>query len=138
MTNNQIFIDTNVLLYTVDPSNSVKRRKARTIVKSLLNSGSAVISAQVAQEFVSIATKKLKISPAIVRRVLEQFENFRFISVELSIIQDALDCSVMSQISFWDALIVCSARDAGCKELLTEDLNHLQLIRGVRVVNPFV
>ena len=37
-----------------------------------------------------------------------------------------------------DALIVRAAASAGCVRLLTEDLNHGQVIDGVRVENPFL
>ena len=49
----------------------------------------------------------------------------------------AIDCSILGRISFWDALIVVSAEKAACAELWTEDLNDGQLIRGVRIRNPF-
>ena len=136
--NNQTFIDTNILLYSVDPSDPKKRNKARLALKKLLDAGDGVISAQVAQEFFVIATKKLKITAQSARQILERLEIFRFASIDMTVIQEAVDCSVMSQISFWDALIVTTARSVGCKQVLTEDLNHLQLIRGVRIVNPFV
>lgn len=42
-----------------------------------------------------------------------------------------------SGLSWWDALIVAAARDAGCELLLSEDLQEGQRIAGVEVVNPF-
>jgi predicted nucleic acid-binding protein len=50
---------------------------------------------------------------------------------------DRRDCSMLSKISFWDALIVVSARSSGCRVLASEDLSDAQLINGVRVFNPF-
>jgi predicted nucleic acid-binding protein len=38
----------------------------------------------------------------------------------------------------WDALIIEAAARGGCDRLLTEDLGHGDVIRGVRVVNPFL
>jgi len=40
-------------------------------------------------------------------------------------------------LSFWDALIIAAAKQGGAKTILTEDLNHGQLIEGIRVENPF-
>ena len=37
-----------------------------------------------------------------------------------------------------DALIITAAASANCNEILTEDLNHGQVIQGVRIKNPFV
>ena len=39
--------------------------------------------------------------------------------------------------SFYDSLIVAAALEAGCKRLLSEDLQHGQRIEGLRVENPF-
>ncbi len=41
-------------------------------------------------------------------------------------------------LSFWDALIIAAARQGGAKTILTEDLNHGQLIEGIRIENPFL
>ena len=42
-----------------------------------------------------------------------------------------------AEISWWDALIVAAAQASRCSILLTEDLQHDQLLGGVRVVDPF-
>jgi hypothetical protein len=39
------------------------------------------------------------------------------------------------QLSFWDALIVTTARKGGASQVLTEDLNPGQIISGVRIEN---
>jgi predicted nucleic acid-binding protein len=41
-------------------------------------------------------------------------------------------------ISFWDALIVEAALRSGADRLFTEDLQHGQVIEGMRVENPFM
>ncbi len=42
------------------------------------------------------------------------------------------------KISFWDALIIVSAESAKCEKIYTEDLNHGQIIRGVKIENPLI
>jgi len=44
---------------------------------------------------------------------------------------------VQKSISYWDALIVSAAARLRCDTLLSEDLNHGEVIAGVRIVNPF-
>lgn len=41
------------------------------------------------------------------------------------------------QLSFWDALIVATARKGGASRVLTEDLSPGQTISGIRIDNPF-
>jgi predicted nucleic acid-binding protein len=40
-------------------------------------------------------------------------------------------------LSFYDSLIVCGALQAGCKTLVTEDLQAGQRFESVTVLNPF-
>ena len=54
------------------------------------------------------------------------------------IIKDSIDCSIINRLSFRDSLIVVSAESARCAILRTEDLNHGQIIRGVRIENPLI
>lgn len=131
------FIDSNILLYAVDRHDRARRQKARTVIKDLIKSGLGVVSTQVAQEFYVIATKKLGVEPLAAKRVVEMLHQLDFVSVNMELLLAAIDCSILSRISFWDALIVVSARSSGCKVLLSEDLTDSQLINGVRVCNPF-
>lgn len=117
------FIDSNILLYAIDRSDRVRRQKARSILRDLIRSGLGVVSTQVAQEFYVIATKKLSVDPLAAKRVVEMLHQLDFVSVNIELILSAIDCSVLSRISFWDALIVVSARSSGCKVLLSEDLD---------------
>ena len=43
-----------------------------------------------------------------------------------------------NQLSFWDAMILATAVRSGAAVLLSEDLNHGQVVEGVRVENPFL
>jgi predicted nucleic acid-binding protein len=43
----------------------------------------------------------------------------------------------VAQLSFWDGLIVASAEQSGASILLSEDLNHGQIIAGIKIINPF-
>jgi predicted nucleic acid-binding protein len=42
------------------------------------------------------------------------------------------------RMSWYDALIVCAAQQAGCNTLYSEDLQHGQRFGSLRVVNPFL
>ena len=52
------------------------------------------------------------------------------------IIKEAIDCSIINRLSFWDALIVTAAEGAKCEKIWSEDLNDGQVVRGVRIENP--
>jgi predicted nucleic acid-binding protein len=40
--------------------------------------------------------------------------------------------------SVYDGLILASALEGGCKKLYSEDLQHGQVIEGLRIENPFL
>ena len=131
------FVDSNIILYAVDRHDPSRRQKARSLLKELIRTGKGVVSTQVAQEFYVIATKKLKVDPLAAKRVVDLLGRLDMVTVDLELILSAIDCSILSRISFWDGLIVAAARASGCRVLFSEDLSHSQLINGVRIVDPF-
>lgn len=134
----KVFIDTNVLIYSVDQAAPEKRARAIHLIQEHARLRTAVISTQVLQEFYSAATRKLGIQPLRAKQHLQDFQNFDVITITPDMIEGAVDCCILNQVSFWDSLIVTAASIAGCKELLSEDLNHSQSIKGVKIRNPFL
>jgi len=132
----RIFLDTNILVYSVDHHSPAKMRRAREAINKLVQEDIAVISTQVMQEFYVTVTKKLHVEPLMAKRMLGSFSLIESVLIDEPLINEAIDCSILDQISFWDALIVVSARRARCREIWTEDLNEDQLIQGVRIHNP--
>jgi predicted nucleic acid-binding protein len=132
----KVFLDTNILVYSLDQSDTGKRGKCRRLLKSLIGESSGVISTQVMQEFFVAATTKLGADPLLVKDILRSLERFETVVVSPMLIKEAIDCAIINQLSFWDALIVVAAESSRCEILWTEDLNHGQVIRGVRIENP--
>lgn len=50
----------------------------------------------------------------------------------------ASEIGEISNISFWDGMILAAAEQDRAFQLLSEDMNHGQLIAGVKIVNPFL
>ncbi len=134
----KIFIDTNILVYCIDRHDPAKQKTSRLLLQTLGNDHSGVISTQVMQEFFVVGTKKLAADPLLVKDILHSFENFETVIVTPEIIKEAIDCSIINRLSFWDALIVATAESAKCERIWTEDLNHGQVIRGVKIENPLI
>jgi len=131
------FLDTNVLLYADDLDAGDKRVRAQQVLREAMSSGEGVLSTQVLQEFFVIATRKLGVEPAMARRKVELLAEMDLVRVDLAMILAAIDLSRLHSFSFWDALIVRTAAAAGCGLLLSEDLQHGQVVDGVRIENPF-
>jgi predicted nucleic acid-binding protein len=132
------FIDTNVFIYTIDQYDRAKQKTARETIRNIVEREIAVISTQVLQEFYSICTTKLHVNPLRAKGYMHSYnENFEVVQNSFEIIERGIDISLISQISFWDALIIAAAEYAKCTEILTEDLNDGQVINGIKIKNLF-
>ena len=132
----KIFIDTNILIYSIDSSEKRKLKRSRELLKSLIKSRTGVISTQVMQEFYVTCVKKLKIEPKSAKKMLGTLGVFEVVDVVSKTIEEAVDISILNEVSFWDSLIIAAAVNANCEELWTEDLNSGQKINGVAILNP--
>ena len=127
------FFDTNVLLYLLS-ADAAKADRA----ESLLADG-GTISAQVLNEFASVALRKLEMTVAELREILEPVRSVCQVEPVTEDTHDrALALVERYGFSFYDALLIAAALRAGCTRLYSEDLQHGQLIdRQVRILNPF-
>lgn len=134
----KIFIDTNILVYTVDKYSEKKQMLAREIMKTVVEEEIPVISTQVLQEFYSATTSKLKLDKIIAKNIMHNFHHIEIVQIDLNLIEQGIDISILSQISFWDGLIIAAAEHANCSIIYSEDLNNGQIIRGIKIINPFI
>ncbi len=133
------FVDTNVVVYAAD-ENPADQAKHDIAIKLLgTEPESLVLSTQVLQEFYQAVTRKLA-KPLETKRAaaaVRALTKMDVVGSDAGLVLAAIDTSQSAQISIWDALVIEAARQAECERILTEDLSHGQVIRGVRVENPF-
>lgn len=134
------FVDTNVLLYAHDPSSAPKHEVARGHLTRLWQTGQGVLSVQVLQEFYVNATRKVAIPLSAVdaRLVVSTYAVWPVHRPGAEHVLSASELQERYQVSFWDGLILVSAASLGATRLLTEDLQHGQMIAGIRIENPFI
>jgi predicted nucleic acid-binding protein len=127
------FLDTSVLLSLL----SEESEKADRVEELLTQPG--VISVQVLNEFTAVATRKLALSFAEVREVLDTVRALcetHPLTVETH--DRGIQIAQRYGFSLYDSMIVASALLAGCKTLYSEDLQHRQVIdEQLTVINPF-
>ncbi len=131
------FFDTNVLVYTDDKGTPDKRRRALDLLAEHRIAGTGVVSLQVLQEYFVTITRKLGVDATIARRKVELLGELDIASPDLADILAAIDLHRMHKLSFWDALILRSAKQAGCRVLLSENFQARREFDGLRIVNPF-
>jgi predicted nucleic acid-binding protein len=137
----KFFLDTNILVYTFDRTDSSKRSKARGLLGEALERHLGIISYQVVQEFLNVATRKfsdpMTVSEGqiyLARILMPLCEVFP----DSALYSQALSIAGESGMAFYDALIVSSAMTGGCETVWTEDLQHGRRIGTVTIRNPFV
>jgi predicted nucleic acid-binding protein len=132
------FLDTNVLVYSDDPRDPAKQAKALNLIKDHLRLRTGVVSLQVLQEYFVSTTGKLKLDPVLAKQRVEVFARFQVAEPTVGDILAAIDLHRLHGLSLWDTLILRCAKQSGCSVLFTEDMQHGQVIDGVRIVNPFL
>ena len=135
----RFFVDTNVLVYAHDAGSGPKHDSARSLLKRLWEERSGILSTQVLQEFYANVRRKAKnpMPAAEVRQTIEDYLCWTVVVNDGGAILRAVDLAEKHGISFWDALIVDAANQAGAATLYSEDLSHGQIYGSVRVLNPF-
>lgn len=131
------FFDTNILLYADDKAAPTKQSRALVLVAEHRRARTGVVSMQVLQEYFVAVTRKLRVDAAIARRKVELLAEFDVAAPELADILAAIDLHRLHGFSFWDALVIRSAKQSGCTVLFSEDMQDAREIDGVRIVNPF-
>lgn len=133
------FLDTDVLVDVHDPSADPRHTAARDLIDRLFTQRQGVLSVQVLQEvFVTIARKvRVPVHADIATQRLRSLSRWRVHAPLADDVIAAASISERHRISLWDAMIVRSALQTGCRTLWTEDLNDGQRIDDVVVRNPF-
>ena len=132
------FLDTNVLVYSVDARFPEKMERARELVGNSLTNGSGCISYQVVQETLNVLTGKVGMSDDGIRRLLNEIlVPLWQVNPSAALYQDAVSILGRYGFSFYDSLIVAAALEAGCTRLYSEDLQHGQRIQRLTILNPF-
>ncbi len=129
----EIFFDTNILLYTLEQGGV----RYETAIRLIDEGG--IISVQVLNEFINSAWKKFRFPYAKSAEFILKFkESLRVVSLTLASQERALEIALTNKIGIYDANIIAAAELAGCDVLYTEDLSHGQKIGRVSIVNPFM
>ena len=128
------FFDTNVLLYLLSADTDKADR-----AEALLSAG-GVVSVQVLNEFVAVATRKFHAPWGVVRDVLGVLRlTLEVEPLTLQTHQLGLDIAERHRFGFYDSLILAAATLAGCETLYSEDMQDgFRLPDGPVVRNPFI
>lgn len=141
MSDVKYFLDTNILVYSLDPLEPRKAQIGEQLVTSGVTSGLGTISYQVVQEFLNVSLRLFKTTMTVAE--LERYF-FRVllplmkVSSSAQLFLEALQVQTLSQLAWYDALIVAAALQGNCKILYSEDLQHGRRFGDLVIENPFL
>src|SRR5258706_12268708 len=137
----RFFLDTNVLVYCFDETAPRKQRVAHALVREALEEHHGIISTQVIQEFFSVASRKFAkpMDAAACRVYLDTvLSPLCEIYPNLELYRQTISVREETGYTFYDALIVAAALEAGCKTIYSEDWQHNGKLHGLEFKNPFL
>lgn len=133
----RIALDTNILVYAEGVNDNVRRDAVLAIMRRL-SGRSLCVPMQALGEFYNVLTRKARWTRSTARdAVIAAQDNLTAIEASSTTLTAAMDLCVDHEFSIWDALILATAADAGCRLLLSEDMQDGFVWRGLTIVNPF-
>ena len=133
----RVAIDTNVLVYAEESEPSARKTTA-TALLARLSPATTFIPVQALIELFHLLVRKARVPASAARTAVVTWQDsFSVIETSESILTNALALAVEHRVGAGDAVILSAAADAGCRLLLSEDLQDGFTWSGVTVANPF-
>jgi predicted nucleic acid-binding protein len=135
----RFFLDTNILVYSVDLNSPNKQVLANNLVRNAIESRRGVISYQVVQEFFSVAFRfqtPMELDDAE-RYLATTLRSLPVVHSSYALFVRALQLNRHNSLSWYDSLIVAAALEVECGILYSEDFQDQQQFGKLKVVNPF-
>jgi predicted nucleic acid-binding protein len=130
-------LDTNLLAYAIDSQAGARHEVAREVIERAVWCN-CCLTLQAVSEFYSAVTRKGVIpNHEAAAQASDWLDLFPCVAASASSVRSALADAIAGRASYWDALLVATASEAGCVVLLTEDLRDGTDCGGVRIHNPF-
>jgi predicted nucleic acid-binding protein len=133
----RVALDTNVLAYAQGVNGDVMKKAALALIGAL-PAGAVALPAQVVAELFQVLIRKGQLTPAQARAAILSWCNvFPVAEATLPVLLGAAELAVSHRFSFWDGMVLAAASEAGCRLLLSEDLQPGFTWQAVTVANPF-
>ncbi|HKN75684.1 MAG TPA: PIN domain-containing protein [Candidatus Acidoferrum sp.] len=133
----RVALDTNILAYAQGVNGDAMKKAALALIGGL-PAGAVVLPAQVIAELFQVLIRKGQLTPVHARAAILSWCNvFPVAETSLSVLLGAAELAVSHRFSFWDGMVLTSANEAGCRLLLSEDLQPGFTWNSVTVANPF-
>jgi len=132
------FVDTNLLVYAMDPGERAKRLQAKDLLKLIINRHTLVLSPQSLNEYYRVLTEKRDLVPRNeARRLVWAWSEFCKAPYDFQVAQQAWEIQDRHGFGWWDSMLLASATFAGCELFFSEDMQHERVIGRLTILSPF-
>ncbi|CAN5397917.1 PIN domain-containing protein [soil metagenome] len=134
----KITLDTNILIYSIDSTESHRHKKALELMQRLLTEDCSLLL-QALCEFFHATTRKKIVPIEVAKDQIEDWQQlFPTLYAKPTTVNRALKAVTQHQLQFWDAMLWAAAKESGITLILTEDFQHGRTLEGVKFMNPFI
>ena len=132
-----VFVDTPVLLHADDTRDKLKQAQCRSWLSALWQRRSGRLSTQVLSEYYVNATRTLKLPQGDARAKVRRFQVWQPWQTDHQTVETAWGIEARFGLSYWDALVVASASQAGCTHVLSANLEQGHNYGAIQIIDPF-
>lgn len=132
------FVDTNMLVYAIDPDEAEKRARVVDLLREIVKSHTLVLSPQSLNECYRVLTDRRRIVPrSQARRYVSSYAPFCIAPSGFGVTRRAWDIQDATGYSWWDCMLLSSALLAGCGVFWSEDMQHGRKLDTMTILSPF-
>lgn len=133
----RISFDTNILVYAGDLDAGEKHQIAFDLIARAAEAD-CVLTLQSLAEFYHAATRRRRMPIDEAEALVAGWrEAFQVTAADESDLETAMRTVREHGLSFWDAMLCATVRQAGCRILFSEDLQDGRRLSDLTIVNPF-
>ncbi len=134
----RLFVDTNILIYALDPTDPEKRQVSADLLREAIRSRTLTLSPQSLNETYRVLTQRRQLMPAEqARAYIRTLAPWAVAPLDAATTERAFVVQDQLKTSWWDSLLVASALAAECKLFASEDLQDGREIGSMRIASPF-
>jgi predicted nucleic acid-binding protein len=133
----RVAFDTNIPVYAEGVNGEDRKQRANRILADT-SADDLVLPAQALAELFTVRTRKARWPAAKARAAVLSWHDACLVAdTTSSVMLEAMDLSAMHQYSLWESVMLAATAQAGCRTLLSEDMQPGFIWRGVEIRNPF-
>lgn len=131
------FVDTNLIVYAIDPSAAERRDRFREWLRGLIRTRMLVLSPQSLNECYRVLTERRKLDRRQVREFVALLVPYCTAPCGIEVLRKAWRVQDAGGFGWWDSLLIGSALLARCDVFLSEDMQHERTVESLTILNPF-